>query len=114
MRAILHTLNRKKEKLGLTVTVIYVEYSERSFAEQIAGVFRHVGWDAETKMFVGEKPPDTVGPVLVQSRYQALADEVLKTIDRGGLLGELSCNSVPDASLQATEVVITLFPKLTS
>jgi len=52
--------------------------------------------------------------VLVQSRDEALADEVLKTINRGGLLGELSCNSFPDASLKATEIVITLFPKLTS
>ena len=52
--------------------------------------------------------------MLVQSRDEALADEVLKTINRGGLLGELSCNSFPDASLKATEIVITLFPKLTS
>jgi len=114
MEAVLHTLNLKKETLGLTVTVVYMQYPEIDFAEQIAGVFRHVGWNAETKMFVGEKPPDTSGPVLVQSGSESLADTVLKAIDKGGLLGDLSCNSFPDKSLQPDEVVITLFPKVTS
>jgi len=115
MRATLHQLNCVKTGIGLKVRVIYVEYKDINLSHDISNVFRQVGWLVEgPEMFSGGKPPDSSCPVLVQSGDESLADDVLKAIHGGGLIGDLNGNSSLDKYQLTTQVVITLFPKTNS